>query len=105
MEGTPTIKSHRKLLQIIDTTLLQCYLHVSPRQAGLYLPQSQEARHHATWRLYFVPAYVSVNAHEARCFLLCHQSERWGKRQSFHGSWQQNKELSSSQMDEMLMDS
>lgn len=28
MEGTPTIKSHRKLLQIIDTTLLQCYLHV-----------------------------------------------------------------------------
>lgn len=29
MEGTPTIKSHRKLLQIIDTTLLQCYLHVS----------------------------------------------------------------------------
>lgn len=30
MEGTPTIKSRKKLLQIIDTTLLKCYLHVSP---------------------------------------------------------------------------
>ena len=29
MEGTPTIKSKKKLLQIIDTTLLKCYLHVS----------------------------------------------------------------------------
>ncbi|XP_029683915.1 vam6/Vps39-like protein isoform X2 [Takifugu rubripes] len=29
MEGTPTIKSQRKLLQIIDTTLLQCYLHTN----------------------------------------------------------------------------
>lgn len=28
MEGTPTIKSRKKLLQIIDTTLLKCYLHV-----------------------------------------------------------------------------
>ncbi|NWH53123.1 VPS39 protein, partial [Fregata magnificens] len=28
MEGTPTIKSKKKLLQIIDTTLLKCYLHV-----------------------------------------------------------------------------
>lgn len=37
MEGTPTIKSHRKLLQIIDTTLLQCYLHVRT------LPSSAEA--------------------------------------------------------------
>ncbi|EDL27991.1 vacuolar protein sorting 39 (yeast), isoform CRA_c, partial [Mus musculus] len=27
MEGTPTIKSKKKLLQIIDTTLLKCYLH------------------------------------------------------------------------------
>ncbi len=31
MEGTPTIKSRKKLLQIIDTTLLKCYLHVRPR--------------------------------------------------------------------------
>uniref|UniRef100_A0A3Q2QJX0 VPS39 subunit of HOPS complex n=1 Tax=Fundulus heteroclitus TaxID=8078 RepID=A0A3Q2QJX0_FUNHE len=30
MEGTPTIKSRKKLLQIIDTTLLKCYLHVRP---------------------------------------------------------------------------
>uniref|UniRef100_A0A8C2RUR1 CNH domain-containing protein n=1 Tax=Capra hircus TaxID=9925 RepID=A0A8C2RUR1_CAPHI len=30
MEGTPTIKSKKKLLQIIDTTLLKCYLHVTP---------------------------------------------------------------------------
>uniref|UniRef100_A0A1A8M4V5 Vacuolar protein sorting 39 homolog n=1 Tax=Nothobranchius pienaari TaxID=704102 RepID=A0A1A8M4V5_9TELE len=29
MEGTPTIKSRRKLLQIIDTTLLKCYLHTN----------------------------------------------------------------------------
>uniref|UniRef100_A0A2K6JVP8 VPS39 subunit of HOPS complex n=1 Tax=Rhinopithecus bieti TaxID=61621 RepID=A0A2K6JVP8_RHIBE len=29
MEGTPTIKSKRKLLQIIDTTLLKCYLHTN----------------------------------------------------------------------------
>uniref|UniRef100_A0A8C2RWI0 CNH domain-containing protein n=1 Tax=Capra hircus TaxID=9925 RepID=A0A8C2RWI0_CAPHI len=35
MEGTPTIKSKKKLLQIIDTTLLKCYLHVSfPRWAS-----------------------------------------------------------------------
>uniref|UniRef100_A0A8C7NQ21 CNH domain-containing protein n=1 Tax=Oncorhynchus mykiss TaxID=8022 RepID=A0A8C7NQ21_ONCMY len=31
MEGTPTIKSRKKLLQIIDTTLLKCYLHVHQR--------------------------------------------------------------------------
>ncbi|XP_067335034.1 vam6/Vps39-like protein isoform X4 [Channa argus] len=29
MEGTPTIKSRKKLLQIIDTTLLKCYLHTN----------------------------------------------------------------------------
>ncbi|KAM6204134.1 vam6/Vps39-like protein isoform 3-T3 [Sarcoramphus papa] len=29
MEGTPTIKSKKKLLQIIDTTLLKCYLHTN----------------------------------------------------------------------------
>nr|XP_020762464.1 vam6/Vps39-like protein isoform X1 [Odocoileus virginianus texanus] len=29
VEGTPTIKSKRKLLQIIDTTLLKCYLHTN----------------------------------------------------------------------------
>lgn len=47
MEGTPTIKSHRKLLQIIDTTLLQCYLHVSPRQPeGHYIHHSQNTQHH-----------------------------------------------------------
>uniref|UniRef100_A0A8C6TFQ3 VPS39 subunit of HOPS complex n=1 Tax=Neogobius melanostomus TaxID=47308 RepID=A0A8C6TFQ3_9GOBI len=27
-DGTPTIRSRKKLLQIIDTTLLKCYLHV-----------------------------------------------------------------------------
>lgn len=32
MEGTPTIKSRKKLLQIIDTTLLKCYLHVRPQK-------------------------------------------------------------------------
>lgn len=32
MEGTPTIKSRKKLLQIIDTTLLKCYLHVRPKK-------------------------------------------------------------------------
>lgn len=31
MEGTPTIRSRKKLLQIIDTTLLKCYLHVRRR--------------------------------------------------------------------------
>ncbi|XP_065123366.1 vam6/Vps39-like protein [Paramisgurnus dabryanus] len=29
MEGTPTIKSRKKLLQIIDTTLLKCYLQTN----------------------------------------------------------------------------
>uniref|UniRef100_A0A8C7CW28 VPS39 subunit of HOPS complex n=1 Tax=Oncorhynchus kisutch TaxID=8019 RepID=A0A8C7CW28_ONCKI len=29
MEGIPTIKSRKKLLQIIDTTLLKCYLHTN----------------------------------------------------------------------------
>uniref|UniRef100_A0A8D2JE61 VPS39 subunit of HOPS complex n=1 Tax=Varanus komodoensis TaxID=61221 RepID=A0A8D2JE61_VARKO len=29
VEGTPTIKSKKKLLQIIDTTLLKCYLHTN----------------------------------------------------------------------------
>uniref|UniRef100_A0A671XC74 VPS39 subunit of HOPS complex n=1 Tax=Sparus aurata TaxID=8175 RepID=A0A671XC74_SPAAU len=29
MEGTPTIRSRKKLLQIIDTTLLKCYLHTN----------------------------------------------------------------------------
>uniref|UniRef100_A0A665WC49 VPS39 subunit of HOPS complex n=1 Tax=Echeneis naucrates TaxID=173247 RepID=A0A665WC49_ECHNA len=29
VEGTPTIKSRKKLLQIIDTTLLKCYLHTN----------------------------------------------------------------------------
>lgn len=29
MEGTPTIKSKKKLLQIIDTTLLKCYLQTN----------------------------------------------------------------------------
>ena len=38
MEGTPTIKSKKKLLQIIDTTLLKCYLHVSSPALGS--PQS-----------------------------------------------------------------
>lgn len=46
MEGTPTIKSHRKLLQIIDTTLLQCYLHVSDRQSeGHFIHDSQNIQH------------------------------------------------------------
>lgn len=46
VEGIPTIKSHRKLLQIIDTTLLQCYLHVSPRNSeGHYIPNSQNIQH------------------------------------------------------------
>lgn len=31
MEGTPTIRSRKKLLQIIDTTLLKCYLHVKTK--------------------------------------------------------------------------
>uniref|UniRef100_A0A7N8XH43 VPS39 subunit of HOPS complex n=1 Tax=Mastacembelus armatus TaxID=205130 RepID=A0A7N8XH43_9TELE len=31
MEGTPTIKSRKKLLQIIDTTLLKCYLHLGAK--------------------------------------------------------------------------
>lgn len=45
MEGTPTIKSHRKLLQIIDTTLLQCYLHVSPKPSeGHYIHDSQNGK-------------------------------------------------------------
>lgn len=38
MEGTPTIKSKKKLLQIIDTTLLKCYLHVSSQVPTI--PQS-----------------------------------------------------------------
>ncbi|XP_026141085.1 vam6/Vps39-like protein isoform X2 [Carassius auratus] len=29
VEGTPTIKNRKKLLQIIDTTLLKCYLHTN----------------------------------------------------------------------------
>ncbi|XP_029454494.1 vam6/Vps39-like protein [Rhinatrema bivittatum] len=29
VEGTPTIKSKKKLLQIIDTTLLKCFLHTN----------------------------------------------------------------------------
>uniref|UniRef100_A0A1W7RBP8 Vam6/Vps39-like protein-like protein n=1 Tax=Agkistrodon contortrix contortrix TaxID=8713 RepID=A0A1W7RBP8_AGKCO len=29
MEGTPTIKSKKKLIQIIDTTLLKCFLHTN----------------------------------------------------------------------------
>lgn len=29
MEGTPTIKSRKKILQIIDTSLLKCYLHTN----------------------------------------------------------------------------
>uniref|UniRef100_A0A7N6A2E0 CNH domain-containing protein n=1 Tax=Anabas testudineus TaxID=64144 RepID=A0A7N6A2E0_ANATE len=37
MEGTPTIKSRKKLLQIIDTTLLKCYLHVRPQSSFLII--------------------------------------------------------------------
>ncbi|XP_056333170.1 vam6/Vps39-like protein [Danio aesculapii] len=37
MEGTPTIKSRKKLLQIIDTTLLKCYLHVYLSLLRMYL--------------------------------------------------------------------
>lgn len=41
MEGTPTIKSKKKLLQIIDTTLLKCYLHVSSLSTWIpTIPQS-----------------------------------------------------------------
>ncbi|KPP64588.1 vam6/Vps39-like protein-like [Scleropages formosus] len=42
MEGTPTIKSRKKLLQIIDTTLLKCYLHHSRLSSSL-TPQTNVA--------------------------------------------------------------
>lgn len=65
MEGTPTIKSHRKLLQIIDTTLLQCYLHVSVQ--GLSIPHSQKIQHNVSLGLYFYACVrQSVYAHESR---------------------------------------
>ncbi|KAK5609209.1 Vam6/Vps39-like protein [Crenichthys baileyi] len=44
MEGTPTIKSRKKLLQIIDTTLLKCYLHGLHHKAlQVLLDQSTKA--------------------------------------------------------------
>lgn len=55
MEGTPTIKSQRKLLQIIDTTLLQCYLHVRTSPSSFTEDTG----------FIFMPAYVSVYAHES----------------------------------------
>lgn len=63
MEGTPTIKSHRKLLQIIDTTLLQCYLHVSPTNSeGHHTPHGQNTQHNLEGcymiRLELVPGHT-----------------------------------------------
>lgn len=43
VEGTPTIKSKRKLLQIIDTTLLKCYLHVSFQRSAPCCPPASLA--------------------------------------------------------------
>lgn len=37
VEGTTTIKSKKQLSQIVDTTLLKCYLQVSPTGAKGYL--------------------------------------------------------------------
>lgn len=49
MEGTPTIKSKKKLLQIIDTTLLKCYLHVSCRSTPApFLSHSRDTVETAT---------------------------------------------------------
>lgn len=49
MEGTPTIKSKKKLLQIIDTTLLKCYLHVSCRSMPAPYPQTLEIFQGTLW--------------------------------------------------------
>uniref|UniRef100_A0A8C6TDZ0 VPS39 subunit of HOPS complex n=1 Tax=Neogobius melanostomus TaxID=47308 RepID=A0A8C6TDZ0_9GOBI len=73
MEGTPTIRSRKKLLQIIDTTLLKCYLHTN---VALVSPLLRLENNHSHKYSELIILYEKKGLHQKALQVLLDQSTK-----------------------------